>query len=137
MTWPPRTGYHVPAGIRPDAIPWLDHPGYWLDPNNTALLVGYGWPTYQRGAWRTHEGPAYLHAGEMVLPKQVADTVRESSGSISSADTSTVTLNITVNVEGGPVEESIIRRAVKEAVAETETSARIGRLNRIIQEQVR
>jgi len=92
-------------------------------------------PTAQSGAWRTKEGPYYLHADEMVLTRQQADMYRGHSGG---GGTTTIapTLNITVNVEG-KADEDMIERAVKRAVAETETSARIGRLNRIIQEQVR
>ncbi|MEM4342589.1 MAG: phage tail tape measure protein, partial [Candidatus Caldarchaeum sp.] len=44
---------------------------------------------YQRGAWYTPEGPAYLHRGEMVLPRPVAEWFRQTGG---------VTNNITVNV---------------------------------------
>ena len=93
------------------------------------LLAKPGWmPTGQHGIWRTKEGPHYLHADERVLTRAQADLSRSGAPGVQ--------LNITVNVEGQGDEE-VIRRAVRAAVAETETSARIGRLNRIIQEQVR
>ncbi|MEM0384483.1 MAG: phage tail tape measure protein [Candidatus Caldarchaeum sp.] len=50
---------------------------------------------YQRGAWYTPEGPAYLHRGEMVLPRPVAEWFRR-GGSTSS----TVNISITVNAAG-------------------------------------
>jgi hypothetical protein len=84
-------------------------------------------PTAQQGMWRTKEGPHYLHADEMVLPKRAAEAYRTGGAPV---------LNISVNVEGNG-DADVITRAVKQAVLETETSARIGRISEIIQRQAR
>ncbi|MEM4335089.1 MAG: hypothetical protein QXH04_04675, partial [Candidatus Caldarchaeum sp.] len=50
---------------------------------------------YQRGAWYTPEGPAYLHRGEMVLPRPVAEWFRRGGSTAR-----TVNISITVNAAG-------------------------------------
>ncbi|MCX8201687.1 MAG: phage tail tape measure protein [Candidatus Caldarchaeum sp.] len=54
---------------------------------------------YQRGAWFTREGPAYLHAGEMVLPRPVAEWFRRGGLSVSRP------VNVVVNVSVGHVSD--------------------------------
>jgi chromosome segregation ATPase len=113
-------------GAHYTAMGKLTSPEFMLSVLQTALPSYM--PTAQHGIWRTQEGPYYLHADERVLTKSQADMSRSGAP--------TIQVNVTVNVSG-KADEEMIERAVKRAVAETETSARIGRLNRIIQEQVR
>jgi len=48
---------------------------------------------YQRGAWYTPEGLAYLHKGEMVLPRPVAEWFRQ-------AGPVTKNINLSINISG-------------------------------------
>lgn len=50
---------------------------------------------YQRGAWYTSEGLAYLHRGEMVLPRPVAEWFRRGGGVGNN-----ITVNVSMNVSG-------------------------------------
>lgn len=47
---------------------------------NVGGFFGQFIPQFQSGAWETREGPAYLHAGEMVLPPDVAESFRRFMG---------------------------------------------------------
>jgi len=70
-------------------------------------------PTAQRGAWETREGLYYLHRGEMVLPRGVAEWVRQ--GGISSQKVVNVSVNINASGVGGPRElaELVSRELVR------------------------
>ncbi|MDW7987081.1 MAG: hypothetical protein RMI88_07735 [Nitrososphaerota archaeon] len=52
-------------------------------------------PPAQHGAWYTREGPYYLHRGEMVLPRHVAEWFR-GHGPV----TKNVSVNVNINASG-------------------------------------
>jgi|GEM_PF-2892580 len=62
--------------------------------------VYYG-PGYQSGAWYTSAGPAILHEGEMVLPRDVADRLREFFGwrGPSQTETKTASTKVELNIK--------------------------------------
>ncbi|MCS7137417.1 MAG: hypothetical protein NZ941_03500, partial [Candidatus Caldarchaeum sp.] len=70
--------------------------------------------SYQRGAWYTPEGLAYLHRGEMVLPRSVAEWFRR--GGVSGGFSSKVLIKgPLVNIEGS-ADRSDVEYAVSEVV---------------------
>ena len=72
----------------------------------------------------------------MVLPRQAAQWFRESMTTGSAAAASAPTINVMVTVQGDG-DEAKLTRAVKQALEETETSLRIGRMNAIVREKIR
>ncbi|MEM4189321.1 MAG: phage tail tape measure protein [Candidatus Caldarchaeum sp.] len=62
--------------------------------------AGGGAPTAQHGAWFTHEGLYYLHRGEMVLPRPVAEWFREGSMPVGK----TVNVNVNMNIAAASAE---------------------------------
>lgn len=69
---------------------------------------------YQRGAWYTPEGPAYLHRGEMVLPRSVAEWFRR-GGVIGGFSSKVLIKGPLVNIEGS-ADRSDVEYAVSEVV---------------------
>jgi len=63
---------------------------------------------YQKGAWYTPEGWAYLHRGEMVLPRPVADWFRRVGPSIN--------LSVNINMSGTNTSPEEIARAVSREI---------------------
>ena len=59
-------------------------------------------PEAQRGAWFTREGLYYLHRGEMVLPRDVAEWFRR--GGVSSNKIVNVSVNVNVNSVGSEMD---------------------------------
>jgi hypothetical protein len=57
------------------------------------------YPSHQSGSLYTQEGPAYLHAGEMVIPQNLASLIR--SGGNALGGTSTYNIDISIDGEGG------------------------------------
>jgi hypothetical protein len=55
--------------------------------------------SHQSGSLYTQEGPAYLHAGEMVIPQNLASLIR--SGGNAPAGASTYNIDISIDGEGG------------------------------------
>ncbi|MCS7133575.1 MAG: phage tail tape measure protein [Candidatus Caldarchaeum sp.] len=68
---------------------------------------------YQHGAWFTPEGPAYLHAGEMVLPRPVAEWFRR--GGFSFSRPVNVVVNVNAVSSAGPhaIAEAVSRELVR------------------------
>ncbi|MCS6770372.1 MAG: phage tail tape measure protein [Candidatus Caldarchaeum sp.] len=64
--------------------------------------------SYQRGSWYTREGLAYLHEGEIVLPRPVAEWFRR-GGHVSK----TVNVNLYLVSEVGDVAEKVSRELVR------------------------
>lgn len=88
----------------------------------------YNTQNYSEGAWRTHEGMAKLHEGEMVLPATVAEQFREAMRSAATPGGGQRNVNITLNIEKASDEDAErFARKVKQILDEDEWSKSVRR----------
>ena len=88
----------------------------------------YNTQNYSEGAYRTHEGMAKLHEGEMVLPATVAEQFREMMRGASTPGGSSKNVNITLNIERASDQEAErFARKVKALLEEDEWSKSVRR----------
>ena len=86
-------------------------------PQEIERIIGRPLEPLQRGAWFTEEGPAYLHRGEMVLPRSVAEWFRR-GGVFRPLE---VNVRIDVKASGGVEAEAIASAVSRELLRSLRT----------------
>ena len=126
-------------GMNPDgSFNWSSYPDSWVAKYGAATEArtadyfskynSINVNGYSEGAYRTHEGLAKLHEGEMVLPATVAEQFREAMRSAATPGGGQRNVNITLNIEKASDEEAErFARKVKQILDEDEWSKSVRR----------
>ncbi len=79
-----RTAYALGRTIAKNLLRGVTGTGVSVSPIYTGptTIGGKPIPVFEKGAWRTEEGLAYLHRDEMVVPRRESEAIRSGTGAI-------------------------------------------------------